>query len=81
MPDRLTDAQRRALLWLPGDGAWTTKLDRSVSAAVDSLSLYHRTLIEVEWRKSPRGGYRLCLQYRLTPAGIARRAQEESKTS
>ncbi len=76
---KLTEAQKRALLWLPADGAWTLKEStRDVSAALGSLTLYHRDLARSGWLKTPRG--RRYLAFRLTPAGIAaRQAGEEGR--
>lgn len=76
MPEerQFTDAQRRALAWLPPDGTWCGKVGR-MGPALDSLRLYHRDLIDSEWADAgPRGG-RL-LRRRLTAAGIVVRTKE-----
>ena len=72
---RLTPAQRRALLWLPADGSWRWRAPREVSSAVSSLWRQHRDLCTREWRGDPGGDG--VLNYRLTPAGQALRAQIE----
>lgn len=62
----LTDAQQRAINWLPHDGAWRTKPGR-LTAALNSLSL--RNLAEGEWSPcGPRGGREM--RWRLTQAGV-----------
>ena len=79
MTDRpLTDAQARALLWLPADGAWT-RAPRPVCDGCDSLSRYHRALAERrQGLFGARGGW--ITEYHLTDAGIAARAMIESYT-
>ena len=53
---RFTPAQRRALEWLPADGSWRHGAGR-LTAALNSLSIYHRDLCEGEWVDAgPRGG-------------------------
>lgn len=62
MAPKLTEAQRRALAWLPAD--WSSiYANRSMSSALNSLALYHSNLV---WRS---GGRRHA--YRLRPAGAA----------
>lgn len=71
---RFTPAQLRALDWLPADGSWRTHAPHTIASALDSLGLYHRELIEQQ--RGPfgaRGGH--CRRDRLTPAGIAAKAQ------
>ena len=64
-----TDAQRRALEWLPSDGTWRTNPGR-LSAALSSLSLAHKGLVLSEWGDfGPRGGR--VLRWRLTSVGVA----------
>ena len=64
-----TDAQQRALEWLPSDGSWRINPGR-LSAALNSLSLHHRGLIVSEWGDfGPRGGR--ALRWRLTSAGVS----------
>lgn len=66
MDKLLTGPQLLALRWLLPD--WF-KADRSVSAAVHSLRLYHKDLVEERAGTfGPRGGY--CIQFRLTEAGV-----------
>ena len=70
---RMTAPQKRALLWLPADGAWApAPPPRFISEGVYSLRIYHQYLCEAEWIK----GYHF--QYRLTPDGIALRAELEA---
>jgi hypothetical protein len=69
---RFTPAHRTALEWLPGDGSWARKPGR-LSAAINSLGLYHKDLIDIELGDfGPRGGREF--RYRLTPAGRQERA-------
>lgn len=75
MPN-LTEAQKRALAWLPADGGWKINPGR-LHAALESLRSYHRTAIEVEAGVfGPRGGW--IYRYRLTPAGLALKAEMEA---
>jgi len=63
----LTHSQRRAIMSLPRDGSWTTERGK-MSAAIDSLCLYHRDLAVSEWADCcPRGGRKT--RTRLTNAG------------
>lgn len=65
----LTDAQKRALLWLPKDGSsrsWVGLSDRWRNALRDLLMV---DLVE------PHDDARLF--YRLTPAGVAEREKME----
>lgn len=60
---RMTDAQMRALEWLPEDGSWRMKPGR-LSAALNSLGLYHKDLLEMEAGNfGPRGSWQR--RYRL----------------
>lgn len=75
---RLTEPQLRALLWLPADGAWSGRLAREISPAIDSLAYYQRGLIEVQHGPhGPRGGYMRVT--RLTIAGSAERRFREAE--
>lgn len=66
-----TDAQIRALLWLPKDGAWKRKPGR-MSASLNSLKLRHDKLAEFEWGDfGPQGGREI--RWRLTDAGVEAR--------
>ncbi len=62
---RLTDAQKRAIIWLAPDAE--AEADRTVSSALQSATLYHPGLVQSAWRKTPRG--RNYLAYRLTGQG------------
>ena len=65
----MTDPQARAFAWLTG--TWMP-LDRSISAAVESLCLYHKDLAETRnGPYGPRGGW--CRQARLTEKGMAKK--------
>jgi hypothetical protein len=74
MKDRtFTTSQLRALRWLPADGAWRRKPDRSIAAALNSLCLYHGDIAEGETGTfGDRGGW--VSRFRLTGAGIDERA-------
>ncbi len=65
---RLTDAQKRALDWLPADGAW--KLNPGcLTAALNSLSFAWTGCIEHEWGAfGPNGGR--VIRWRLNDRGI-----------
>lgn len=64
-----TEPQRRAILTLPGNGAWLVRPQRGLAPALDSLYLYHRDLVEQEWGEfGQRGGW--CRRARLTSAGM-----------
>lgn len=73
MTGLLTDAQQRALLYLPADGAWSGRAPRAVSSALQSLWLYHLELVEFR-QVSTRNGVYKHLEYRLTAAGQVKRA-------
>lgn len=75
---KLTDAQKRALLWLPKDGGWREKPGR-ISAALNSLSVRHGDFLEIEacGFVGLRGAY--IYRFRLTPAGIAAREALEKR--
>lgn len=76
-PPRLTKAQEKALLWLPVDGSYAIR-PGPVAAALNSLHLYHASLVEIEdGMFGRRGAY--CSRYRLTPAGIAARKELEKR--
>lgn len=63
-----TEPQRRALKWLPSNGSWT-KILGEVAPAIDSLHLYHGTLVNVEAGSfGARGGY--MRRARLTEVGM-----------
>jgi hypothetical protein len=64
---RLTDAQRRAIAWLPTDGAYRANAGR-LTAALNSLSVAHPTLIELESANYAVEGASE-RRWRLTPAG------------
>lgn len=67
----MTDAQARALEWLPADGSWRSKPGR-LMAAIDSLSLLRPRLVESEsGSMGPRGGW--ISRYKLTQEGFKRR--------
>jgi len=67
---RLTEPQTRALMWLTD--RWT-KTDRSISAAVHSLQLSYRMLVEERTGPyGPRGGFQI--QFRLTELGVQEKA-------
>lgn len=66
---RLTNSQLKALAWLPADGSWTIQSPGRLSAAINSLTLFHKDLAEAEWGDfGPRGGR--CLRLRLTRQGV-----------
>jgi hypothetical protein len=63
----LTHSQRRAIMSLPRYGSWTTERGK-MSAAIDSLCLYHRDLAVSEWADwCPSGGRKM--RTRLANAG------------
>ncbi len=68
----LTDAQARALMWLPIDGSWV-QAPRSISGACASLNLYCRALADCRLGEFGRRGAWVT-QYRLTEHGVAARA-------
>lgn len=64
----MTDAQRRALYWLPSGGTWRSNAGRLVTA-LNSLRLAYPGHVEGEWADcGPRGGREM--RWRLTHAGI-----------
>jgi len=63
---QFTGPQLRALAALSGE--WLIRPTRSISPAIDSLSLYHPNLVEARWDFGPRGGWER--RVRLTPAGL-----------
>ena len=72
-----TKPQKKALLWLV-PGQICGDAPRAVSAALNSLRLYHPDLVISSWKKTPRG--RTFLAYELTEAGVAVRAQLDRLT-
>jgi hypothetical protein len=68
---RLTEPQRKALLWLV-PGKVCGDAPRSVSAALSSLHLYHRDLVSRSLKKTERG--RTFTAWELTAVGVAERA-------
>lgn len=68
---RLTESQRKALLWLSPE-AWCGGAGREVSAALGSLCLFHPELVTKSWEVTERGHRHL--RYKLTDLGIAERA-------
>lgn len=65
---RLTDAQKRALDWLPKDGSWRPDPGR-LTAALNSLSFAWPGCVTAEWAASgKRGGMKH--RWRLTDAGV-----------
>ncbi len=72
MTRMLTKAQKRALMYLQ-PGKEHGDVERSISSALASVSLYHRDLVMSEWRRTPRG--RSYLAYWLTPLGVDVRSQ------
>jgi hypothetical protein len=72
----LTAAQKRALMWLPADGGWTTEKapDRSTVQGLQMLTFKWLGLAEYEFGDfGARGGR--CIRRRLTPDGIAARKE------
>lgn len=75
---RLTAPQFRALYWLPADGAWSGRLTRDITPAVDSLAYYQSAWVETHHGPyGPRGGYMRVA--RLTVAGITERRFREAE--
>jgi DNA-binding PadR family transcriptional regulator len=65
---RLTEAQRRAIEWIPADGSWKAKPGK-LTAALSSLSMAWPGGVQCEWAKSgPRGGTEH--RWRLTEKGV-----------
>lgn len=72
---KLTNAQRKALDWLPADGGWRVKPGR-LSAALSSLYLAHSGTVQCEWGDfGPKGGREQ--RWRLTAAGLALFAENQ----
>lgn len=70
-----TDAQKRALEWLPSDGSWKTNPGR-LTGALNSLALQHPDCVKHEWGSfGPRGVS--ILRWRLTSDGV--RAKHPAK--
>lgn len=74
-PVTLTEPQRKALFWLT-PGQLCGDAPREVSAALQSLALYHPGLVKSGWYKTPRG--RRYLAYELTDVGVAERSSRLS---
>jgi hypothetical protein len=71
---RLTGPQHKAIAWLPADGSWTVQSPGRLSAAINSLTLFHKDLAEEQWGDfGPRGGR--CRRLRLTPKGVELRKE------
>jgi hypothetical protein len=68
----LTDAQKRALVALPGDGSWATP---TVHGRI-VFNLWNKTNLLLRCYDPPGRN----VKYRLTPAGIAARAQIVGET-
>ena len=73
---RFTKAQESALRFLDPNGAWLVNPPRFIAAAIYSLGLSHRDLVEDEQMRGPRSGHRRCV--RLTPTGQAERRRLEA---
>jgi hypothetical protein len=80
----LTNSQRAALLWCDPKGSWKTEPGYLISPGCFSLEKYQRfpPLIEIErgqFDKSghPSSGAAVRFRFRLTEAGIAKRAEIE----
>ena len=73
----LTESQKRALLWLPRDGSWTTEYPPGrLQTSLNSLWGYPRHLVEgIAINHDGSGGRR----YHLTPAGLAMRKEIEGE--
>ena len=71
MPN-LTQAQKRALAWLPADGGW-----RFIAASTLALESLHRLGL-VDWTVADHRPEEPCDRFRLTPTGIALRAEMET---
>jgi hypothetical protein len=69
---RLTEPQRKALLWLV-PGKVCGNAPRNMSAALNSLRLFHPDLVAHSYEQTPLG--RTYVAYQLTEAGIAERAE------
>lgn len=68
---RFTEPQRKAILWLV-PGQICGDAPKTVSAALNSLRLYHPDLVTSGWKQTPRG--RTFLAYELTELGSIERA-------
>ena len=65
---KMTEAQKKALDWLPSDGSWRMKPGR-LAATLNSLKLYWSGYVECEWGNfGLRGG--LGWRWRLTDKGV-----------
>lgn len=74
---KFTGPQLRALLFLPADGKPVINTGK-MSAACDSLRLYHRGLVVAEWGDfGPRGARKL--RWYLTPKGCEIAAQKRAE--
>ena len=65
---RLTDAQRRAIEWLPANGTWKINPGR-LAAALSSLSIAWQGCVECEWGKFGLRAGR-CQRWRLNSLGV-----------
>jgi hypothetical protein len=73
MAGGLTEAERRALDWLPSDGTWRTNPGR-MEPALRSLKSRHPGLVCSEWGGfGPLGGR--VLRWKITPAGAGVKAK------
>jgi hypothetical protein len=73
MTDHFTNAQKRALEWLPADGSWRINPGR-LRAALSSLARQHRGVVKSEFGDfGPRGGR--VLRWRLTETGMMLQAE------
>lgn len=76
---RLTDAQRKALEWLPADGSWRNKPGR-LSAALNSLSIYIQGAVSMRQGEfGVRDGFEQ--QWCLTESGQKLRASVFSEVA
>lgn len=66
---RLSEAQKRALLWLPGDGMWRGPAGRLGMALTLLVTMHRPAIAEREW-DGPWDAY----NYRATPLGQKVRA-------
>jgi hypothetical protein len=72
--ERLTAAQRKALLWLPADGSWTSgRVPREFSGGCSSLTISRRGA-EGSWDMGVVGKVAARMRYRLDDLGRRVRA-------
>jgi hypothetical protein len=74
---KLTEPQKRALMWLPKDGGWVGNVGRGMSGACGSLALYHSDLCEHSYRPMEMSDV-VAHAYRLTHAGLELRRNLEN---